>query len=45
MPHKNNYIDLDSTYKDEAGDQLLRITYELTENESKIDDFLLEKNC
>lgn len=43
MPHKENYLDLDPTYKDDYGDPLLRITNDFTENEQKMDEFLLEK--
>src|SRR5699024_2391527 len=43
MPHKENYLDLDPNYTDEAGDPLLLITNNYTENEHKMDKFILEK--
>lgn len=33
LPHKDNYLDLDPTYKDEYGDPILRITFNYKENE------------
>lgn len=43
MPHDDHYVDLDPTYKDKYGDPLLRITYDYTENDRKVGQFLLEK--
>ena len=36
MPHRQNYIDLDPTYKDAYGMPLLRITYDYTEQDKAL---------
>lgn len=36
MPHKENYLDLDPTYKDAYGMPLLRMTYDYTEQDREL---------
>jgi gluconate 2-dehydrogenase alpha chain len=36
MPHKDNYLDLDPTYKDAYGMPLLRMTYDYTEQDREM---------
>ena len=36
LPHKDNYLDLDPTYKDEYGMPLLRMTYDYTEQDKEL---------
>ena len=43
IPHKGNYFDLDPTYKDHAGDPLLRMTMNWHENEQKMVEFMNAK--
>lgn len=43
LPHKNNYLDLDPTYKDENGDPLLRLTYDYTDNDRQLHEFFTQK--
>ena len=43
IPHKGNYFDLDPTYKDHAGDPLLRMTMNWHENERKMVEFMNAK--
>lgn len=43
LPHKNNYLDLDPTYKDAYGSPLLRMTYNFTEQDRNLADFLQEQ--
>jgi gluconate 2-dehydrogenase alpha chain len=43
IPYKENYIDLDPTYKDFAGDPLLRLTINWRENERKMTEFMNAK--
>ena len=43
MPHKNNYLSLDSVYKDKYGLPLLQMTYNFTENDRKLSAYLTEK--
>ncbi len=43
MPHKNNYLSLDPTYKDVYGLPLLRMTYNFTEQDRAMFAFLAEK--
>lgn len=42
MPHKNNYLDLDPTYKDQYGDPLLRMTFNYRENERNQQKYIRE---
>ena len=41
--HRENYLDLDPTYKDALGRPLIRITYNFKENDYKIGKFLSQK--
>jgi gluconate 2-dehydrogenase alpha chain len=43
FPYRQNYLDLDPTYKDKWGDPLLRITMDWTSAERKQSDFMLKK--
>ncbi|KQL34847.1 GMC family oxidoreductase [Psychrobacillus sp. FJAT-21963] len=42
MPNKENYIDLDPTYKDAFGDPLLRMTFNYKENERNQQKYIRE---
>jgi gluconate 2-dehydrogenase alpha chain len=41
--HRDNFMDLDPTYKDALGRPLLRLTYNGTENDHKMSRYLVEK--
>jgi gluconate 2-dehydrogenase alpha chain len=43
LAYKSNFMDLDSTYKDEYGDPLLRLTLDWRENERKMTEFMVPK--
>ncbi len=43
MPHRENYLDLDPTYRDVYGRPLLRMTYDFKDNELKMQDFVMNK--
>lgn len=43
LPHKNNYLSLDPTYKDDYGRPLLRLTYDLTDHDRVVHDFIGQK--
>jgi gluconate 2-dehydrogenase alpha chain len=43
LPYKTNYVDLDPTYKDQAGDPLLRLTLNWRDNEKKMAEFMTAK--
>ena len=43
MSHRGNYLDLDSTYRDALGRPLMRMTFDYTDNEHKMSDFLTDK--
>ena len=43
LPHKDHYLDLDPTYKDDYGDPLIRVTFDYTEMDHKRNEFLVEK--
>jgi gluconate 2-dehydrogenase alpha chain len=43
LPYKGNYFDLDPTYKDYAGDPLLRLTQNWRNNERKMVEFMTAK--
>jgi gluconate 2-dehydrogenase alpha chain len=43
MSYRNNYLDLDPTYRDIYGNPLLRLTFDFHDNEHKMSDFLTEK--
>lgn len=40
MPFKEHYLDLDPTYKDDWGDPLLRITWDYSDNDKRIHEFI-----
>lgn len=40
IPHRNNYMDLDPTYKDQYGNPLLRLTYDFTEQDRKLHEYI-----
>jgi len=40
MSHRNNYLDLDPTYRDVYGRPLLRMTFDFTDNEYKMSEYL-----
>ncbi|HEX3859988.1 MAG TPA: GMC family oxidoreductase [Pseudolabrys sp.] len=43
MSHRNNYIDLDPTYRDVYGRPLMRLTFDFTDNEHKMSDYLTDR--
>lgn len=43
MSHRNNYLDLDPTYRNAYGQPLLRMTFDYTDNEMKMSEFLTER--
>jgi gluconate 2-dehydrogenase alpha chain len=43
--HRENYLDLDPTYKDVLGRPLIRMTYNFKENDYKIGAFLSQKSA
>lgn len=43
LPHVDNYLDLDPTYKDQHGNPLLRMTYDFSESDLKRAEFLNEQ--
>jgi gluconate 2-dehydrogenase alpha chain len=43
MSHRGNYLDLDPTYKDALGRPLLRMTFDYTDNEHKMSDYLTDR--
>ncbi|HEY8047965.1 MAG TPA: GMC family oxidoreductase [Ramlibacter sp.] len=43
MSHRGNYLDLDPTYRDVYGRPLMRMTFDFTDNEHKMSDFLTDK--
>lgn len=43
VPYKTNFFDLDPTYKDYAGDPLLRLTIDWQDNERKTAEFITGK--
>src|SRR5690625_3123609 len=40
MPHRNNYLSLDPKYKDAFGNPLIRLTYDFTEHDHKLHDYI-----
>ncbi|SOC39262.1 GMC family oxidoreductase [Ureibacillus acetophenoni] len=44
LPYKDYYIDLDPNYKDVNGDPLIRITWDYSENERALTEFIQEKH-
>ncbi len=45
LPHKENYLSLDPTYKDAYGLPLIRMTYNFTEQDRALHRFLSEKTA
>lgn len=43
LPHKNNYLSLDPTYKDAFGLPLLRLTYNFTDQDRALQKFFVDK--
>jgi len=43
MSHRNNYLDLDPTYRNAYGQPLLRLTFDYTDNEHKMSDYLTDR--
>ena len=43
MSHRGNYLDLDPTYADTLGRPMLRMTFDFTDNEHRMSDFLTER--
>ncbi|MEI9970708.1 MAG: GMC family oxidoreductase [Ignavibacteriota bacterium] len=43
MPTRTNYLDLDPTYKDAWGQPLLRMTFELPDNDVKMTQFCVDR--
>ncbi|NPV07342.1 MAG: GMC family oxidoreductase [Anaerolineae bacterium] len=43
LSYRNNYLDLDPTYRDAYGQPLLRMTFNWTDNELRMADFLTNK--
>ena len=43
MSHRGNYLDLDPTYRDVYGRPLMRMTFDYTDNEHRMSDFITDK--
>ncbi len=43
MSHRGNYLDLDPTYRDVYGRPLVRITFDYTDQEHKMSDYLTDR--
>jgi len=43
LPNRENYLDLDPTYRDVYGRPLMRMTFDFKENELKLQDFEMQK--
>lgn len=43
LPHKDFYLDLDPSFKDENGDPLVRITWDYTDNDRALHEFIQKK--
>ncbi|WP_053219511.1 GMC family oxidoreductase [Virgibacillus senegalensis] len=43
IPHRDNYLSLDPDYKDAYGNPLLRLTYDYTEQDRKLHEYISEK--
>jgi len=43
MSHRGNYLDLDPTYTDTYGRPLLRMTFDFTDNEHRMSDYLTDR--
>lgn len=44
LPYKEHYLDLDPTYKDENGEPLIRMTWDYSDNDRAIHEFVQEKH-
>ncbi|HVV61491.1 MAG TPA: GMC family oxidoreductase [Pseudolabrys sp.] len=45
MSHRGNYLDLDPTYRNIYGQPLMRMTFDFTDNELKMSQFLTERTA
>ncbi len=43
MSHRSNYLDLDPTYRDVHGQPLMRMTFDYTDNEHRMSDYLTDR--
>jgi gluconate 2-dehydrogenase alpha chain len=43
MSHRGNYLDLDPTYRDIHGRPLMRMTFDYTDNEHRMSDYLTDR--
>ena len=43
MSHRNNCLDLDPTYRDVHGRPLMRLTFDFTDNEHRMSDYLTDR--
>ncbi len=43
MSHRGNYLDLDPTYRDVHGRPMLRMTFDFTDNEHRMSDYLTDR--
>ena len=43
MSHRGNYLDLDPTYRDVYGRPLMRMTFDFTDNEHRMSDYLTDR--
>jgi gluconate 2-dehydrogenase alpha chain len=43
MSHRGNHLDLDPTYRDFLGRPLMRMTFDYTDNEHKMSDYLTDR--
>jgi gluconate 2-dehydrogenase alpha chain len=43
MSHRGNFLDLDPTYRDFLGRPMMRMTFDFTDNEHRMSDFLTQK--
>ncbi|HVZ43168.1 MAG TPA: GMC family oxidoreductase [Ramlibacter sp.] len=43
MSHRGNYLDLDPTYRDVYGRPLMRMTFDFTDNEHRMSDYLTQR--
>src|SRR3546814_11800747 len=43
MSHRGNYLGLDPTYRDAYGRPLMRLTFDFTDNEHRMSDYLTDR--
>ncbi len=43
MSHRGNYLDLDPSYRDVHGQPLMRLTFDYTDNEHRMSDYLTDR--